>query len=98
MTLKLVEKLVSFHDNADGLLVKHEQEIPQAYLDQLQAERNESMNRPMGDLVRVASIPTALYDELIRAGYDIENEPIERTMALLRANDLHKFTTTDRRF
>lgn len=95
---EVIEKLVSFDEDMDGLFIKHEQEIPDWYLDSLADARLASHNEPMGDLVRVCSIPTSVYEDLRRYGYDVEREPIAQTIALLRSFNMQKFLTTDKSF
>lgn len=93
---EVIDKLVSFDEDLDGLFIKHSQEVPDWFLDSLADARLASHNEPMGDLVRVASIPTGVVEDLKRYGYDIEREPIQQTIALLRAFDMQKFLTTDK--
>ena len=79
------------------LIVKHTQDIPESFIDQLKAKRFASQNAPMGDFHQVASIPTVIYEQWLRSGYDAQKEPIAKTVAKLKAEHLDAFLTTDKR-
>lgn len=89
-----------FHDGetyGKQLVIEHRQEIPESFLDRLKAKRNATSGAPMGDFHQVASIPTVIYEEWLRQGYDAQKEPIAKTVAKLKAESLDAFLTTDKR-
>jgi hypothetical protein len=93
----LIEKTVDFKENCDGLLIKHEQHIPDWFLDSLREERNVSASQRMGDFCRVASVPEVLVDKWRAEGFDIFRESASAIVARLKAEDNTKFLTTDKR-
>jgi hypothetical protein len=86
-------KLIASHDD---LAIQRVQEIPQEYIDGLRQARAESANRRMGEFERVASIPVAVYEHWLRQGYDVQKEPIAKTLAKLKAEGLDYFITTEK--
>jgi hypothetical protein len=89
-----------FHDGetyGKQLVIEHKQEIPESFLDTLKAKRFASQGAPMGDFHHVASIPTVIYEEWLRQGYDAQKEPLAKTVAKLKAEHLDAFLTTDKR-
>lgn len=94
----LIDKLVEFQeDTSGGLIIKHEQDIPQEHLDALQVAKADTIGTPMGELHRVCSIPTGLVDEWYRQGFDVMKEPITEVLKRLRKYELDKFITTTKR-
>lgn len=98
MSNTIIDADYSFLDgDFGGLAIEHKQEIPQTFLDRLRDARNGSTGRRMGDFERVASIPVVVYEKWLREGYDAQKEPIQKTLAKLRAEHLDYFITTDKR-
>ena len=95
--VELIDKLVDFHDDQHGLIIQETQEIPEEHLSALQIQKADSISTPMGELHRVASIPTALVDEWLRQGFDVMKEPITEVLKRLNKYHLDKFITTRRR-
>lgn len=98
----LIDKMVTFEDDVGvgsnaGLVIKHTQEIPQSYIDELQIAKAETLHTPMGDLHRVASIPTAWVDEWLLEGFDVMKESVEAIIKRLKQKELDKFITTTKR-
>lgn len=81
-------------DGFSPFAIKSFQEIPQDFLDELRAQKNESSNRPMGEYHKAASIPVVVVEKWLREGYDISKEPIAKTIAKLKAESLDHFITT----
>lgn len=100
MTPQIHDQLISFHDGLDTssqLTIERTQEITTDFLDALAEKRKASSGAPMGNFHQVASIPTILYEQWLREGYDISREPISKTVARLKAESLDYFLTTDKR-
>src|SRR5262245_6840312 len=81
----------------DELAIKREQHIPDAFLKELRDEKLASTAVRAGEFMRVASIPVALVEQWLREGYDIQKEPVQKTLARLRAAHLDAFITTNKR-
>jgi len=79
------------------LVIQRNQEIPDDFLDMCRAERLASTHAPIGNFMKVASIPTVIVEKWLREGFDINKEPVKATVARLRAEDLSAFLTTTRR-
>lgn len=95
---ELIDSRIQFHDDIDAsLVIQRTQEIPQWHLDRLADARNESTARPMGNLHRFASIPTAVYDKWLKEGFDPQHETPARIIAKLQTEGLGYFVTTDRK-
>lgn len=86
----------NIHEHDDKLVIERFQEIPQWWLDELKTERFESKNRPAGEYHRAASIPQAVVDKWLAEGYDVFKEPVAKSLARLRAENLDAFITTDK--
>lgn len=95
--MELVEKHVRYKVNSEGLLIKHEQDIPDWYLTELEDQRNASVHKRDGDMVRVASVPEVLVDKWRSEGFDIFRESAAAIVARLKAEDATKFLTTLKR-
>lgn len=78
--------------------LRFDQPIPQTFLDDLADQRKASDAAPLGDFVKVASVPQAMVDQWLREGFDIFREPVSATVARLRAEDATAFLTSSRRF
>lgn len=94
---QFIEKQVEFGENADGLFIKHTQEIPDEFLDELAMKRVGTLSTPEGEFMHVASIPEAVVDQWRAEGFDIYREPTRAVVARLKRYDLEKFLATNKR-
>jgi hypothetical protein len=85
---------VSVTSNTDGHIVETHQVIPDSLLQDLADKRLASSNVREKDLMHVASIPAALVDRWFREGYDVFQEPIRKTVAKLKTENLEYFLAT----
>lgn len=94
------DQRVDFEDDVgkDALIVRKQQEIPSEFMDRLADSRLETSNSRFGNFARVASIPIAIYDKWMKQGYDIAKEPVQKTIAKLKAESLENFLATNKRF
>lgn len=93
---QVIEKLVAFDENVDGLFVKETQDIPDEFLSALKLERAESLHTPAGEFHRVAAIPTIIVDKWYREGFDIHREPVPAILARLRKEEADAFITSNK--
>ena len=96
----LIEPLYTFHegDSEDRkLVIQRTQEIPDDFLDTCRQERLAQAAGPVGNFMKVASIPTVIVEKWLREGFDIHKESAKAIVARLRAEDLSAFLTTNRR-
>jgi hypothetical protein len=96
MTDKLISTAVNFDETADDLIIEKSQYIPQWHLDQLKADRAESASSKAGEYHRVASVPVAVHELWLSQGYDCLKEPVKKTLAKLKAENLDYFITSDK--
>lgn len=97
MTQKFNDSDIAFGENTDGLVIERYQEIPHSFIDKLKDERfQNSQGRVKGEMHRAASIPVAVVEKWQREGYDVFKEPIKKTLARLKAENLDSFITSDK--
>jgi hypothetical protein len=94
---KVIDKLVDFKDNADGLLITHSQHIPDDFISQLKRDKINADHDRSSEMYRVASIPVVIVEELQRLGFDVMREPVSATLKKLRDLGLDAFITTSKR-
>ena len=84
--------------DADGVFRKHEQNIPQSFLDDLKEQRNASKSQREGEYMRVASIPTVIVEKWMREGFDIMSgeHSAHEIVRKLKAENLEAFLTTEK--
>lgn len=100
MTEKFLDTLVSFDQDAstNALIIKREQEIPDAFVSALKREKIDTLHTPTGDFYRVASIPVSVVEDLKRKyNFDVMTAPVRDTLAMLKRLDLDAFVTTNKR-
>jgi hypothetical protein len=85
---------VALSSNTDGHIIETHQDIPDSLLKELADKRLASHNVREREMMHVASIPAALVDRWYRAGYDVFQEPIKKTVAKLKNESLEYFLAT----
>ncbi|MGC3025833.1 hypothetical protein ACPUER_11885 [Burkholderia sp. DN3021] len=85
---------VSVASNTDGHIIETHQVIPDSLLQSLADKRLASHNVREREMMHVASIPAALVDRWLREGYDVFQEPIKKTVAKLKNENLEYFLAT----
>jgi hypothetical protein len=97
---KVIDTLVSFEEDytdpvkGTQLVIKREQDIPDAHISQLKADKIDTLHDRMGDFYRVASIPVSIVEKWAREGFLIEEHNIHQILNRLRAEHLDAFITT----
>ena len=95
--VKLIDNNVEFDENTEGLVIKRYQEIPHKWLDELKDERfQNSQSRVKNEYHRAASIPVEIVEKWMREGYDVFKEPISKSIARLKHENLDAFITSDK--
>ena len=96
--IKLDSVVNEFEYNADGLVLKKTQEIPQSLLDSIKQQRDESTTRPEGEFMKVASIPAVIVEKWMREGFNILDPNIngKEILKRLRAENLDAFIATEK--
>lgn len=94
---KFIDSDHSFGENSDGLVIQRFQEIPHAFIDGLKEERfQNSQSRVTNEMHRAASIPIEIVEKWMREGFDIYKEPIAKSIARLKTENLEYFITSDK--
>lgn len=83
-------------NGADELAVAYEQEITSEFLQQLQ-DSFVGQRDATGNFLGVASIPTAIVDRWLREGFNVYEEPIQASVARLKAECMERFLLTSKR-
>lgn len=85
---------VDLQSNTDGHIITTHQTIPDSLLQELSDKRQASHTVREREFMHCASIPAALADRWYREGYDVFQEPIRKTMAKLKNENLEYFLAT----
>lgn len=93
--MKLIDTDVRLLSQGGDLGVEFKQEITSEFLQDIQ-DRFTHANDPTGEFLFVGSVPTAVADRWMREGYNIYEEPIAKTLAKLKAENMGKFIATSK--
>jgi len=93
----LIHNEANFIQEHGELIQKNTQHISQSFLDDLKDARNQSSSKPTGDMMRVATIPTAVVEKWMREGFNIWEAEGSEIVRKLKNEDLDMFLTTDKR-
>lgn len=93
---KLIASDFNVGENADGTFIEQYQEIPQWWIDNIQAAKVDTKHSRAGEYHRAASIPQVVVDKWLSEGYDVFKEPVAKTLAKLRSENLDYFITTEK--
>ncbi|MEX3935074.1 hypothetical protein AB4Y32_25335 [Paraburkholderia phymatum] len=85
---------VSVSSNTDGHVIETHQVIPDSLLRDLEEKRLNSHTAREREFMEVASIPVCIVDKWLREGYDVFAEPIRKTVAKLKSENLEYFLST----
>jgi hypothetical protein len=93
---KIIESKAEITEDLNA--IRREQVITDEFLADLADSRLRSSTERMGDFVKVASIPAAVYEKWLAEGYDVGKEPVSKTIAKLKAESLEAFLASNKRF
>lgn len=96
--IKLDSVINEFEYNADGLVLKKSQDIPQTLLDSIKEQRNSSKDHKEGEFMKVASIPAVIAEKWMREGFNILDPNVngKEILKRLRAENLDAFIATEK--
>ncbi len=96
--VNLIGSVASWEHDADGLVLKHTQEISQSFLDGIKETRNESKEKREGNYMSIAQIPVVVVEQWMREGFDITGPDITaaQIVAKLKQESLEAFLTTEK--
>jgi hypothetical protein len=98
-TTPMYDAEVSFDQDrsTNDLIIKNHQYIPENFISDLKSDKMDSRNKRSPDMLHVMSIPVSVIQDLKdNYGYDAMEEPIRRTISMLKALHLDAFITTDK--
>jgi len=88
-----------FFNNVGEDARKHTQDIPQWHLDNLKDQRTNSSQQREGEMMKVASIPTAVIEKWMREGFNVmtdKNITAKEIVNKLKNENLDAFLTTEK--
>lgn len=91
---QLLDTSRSVLSNDEGHTIERVQQIPQEFLDNLRAKRDVSKERREREFMHCASIPVVVVEKWLAEGYNVYLEPVGKSMAKLKAENLEYFLTT----
>jgi hypothetical protein len=85
--------------STNDLIIKRYQHIPDNFVAKLKAGKMDSKNTPAGDMMLAMSVPVSVIEDIkAKFHFDMMQEPIKRSMTMLRALGLDAFITTTKSF
>ena len=69
------------------------QEIPDHFLKSLDYQKQQGCWTDSKDMMKMASIPVAVVDQMLREGVDVYKAPIKDIIKWLKNNDCERFLT-----
>ena len=94
---KYIDAAMDVIQDTDGLYRTSTQEIPTSYLDQLKREKTDSGYTKSGEMMKMASIPVVVVEQMAKEGIDVYKAPIKDLIKWLRNNDMGHFITSEKR-
>jgi hypothetical protein len=96
--INLIDAEVDFGENAEGLYLKHSQEIDQSFLDSLHSERLASAHMRAREMHKAASVPTFVHELWLRQGFDMTARHVTTRdiVRRLRSEGLDDFVATSK--
>jgi hypothetical protein len=97
--VKLLDAEVSFGQDrsTNDLIIKRHQFIPDDFVSDLKSGKMDSRNKRSGEMQLMMSIPVSVIEDFKRLyNYDAMEEPMARTIKLLKALHMDAFITSDK--
>lgn len=97
MTKKLIDNVTTVGQHTDGLFRATRQDIPDSFLSELADQRTAGGYSDSGEMLKMASIPVVVCEQMLKEGIDVYKAPIKDIIKWLKNNDMGHFLTTDKR-
>jgi len=94
--LGLLDVDATFEENVNGLYVARSQVITDEFLTDLKNERHATASVRAGDHMKVASVPTFVWELWMREGRDPHNATPRQIVRWLRDASLEAFIATEK--
>lgn len=95
--ITVLDSYTEFDDNAEGLLIKRQQIIPDSFISDLKKQKINSEHVREGEFMLVASIPVIIHEKWLKEGYDCTRAPYKDTIKKLHREGLDAFHVTNKR-
>ena len=79
--------------DGDTLFTVRNQDIPDSFLRELDAQKQMGGWTQSKDMMKLASIPGVVCDQMLRAGLDVYKAPAKDIVKWLKQNDMERFLT-----
>jgi len=96
-SVNLLSGSTDFLQDGSSVIQKSSQIISQSFMDDLKDSRNQTSNKPSGEFMRVASIPTTVVEKWLREGFNVWEQSGTEIVKRLRNESLDGFLATDKR-
>jgi hypothetical protein len=96
MNRALIDTAATIDEDVDGLLVRHEQHIPEDFLQRLEDERFASSFMRAGEMHKVCEIPVFVYELWMRQGRDPWRASAKQLVKWLQEDNLEAFLATSK--
>lgn len=83
--------------DADGLYRTRSQQISSEFLQELQDQKTAGGYTQSGEMLKMASIPVVIVEQMLKEGVDVYKAPIKDIVKWLKTNDMDHFITTSKR-
>lgn len=83
--------------DVDELYRTQTQEIPDSFIKELQEQKSAGGYTNSGEMLKMASIPVVIAEQMMREGIDVYKAPIKDIIKWLKLNDMEHFLTTSKR-
>ena len=95
---KLIDVVPEWDANADGLFIRKDQHLSDAFLSSLKEEKNNSSGTKEADYMRVASIPVIVVEKWISEGFNVLDgtKTPQEIIKRLKSENLEDFITTEK--
>jgi hypothetical protein len=79
--------------DGDQLFATRQQEIPDSFLRELDAQKQMGGWTQSKDMMKLASIPVVVCDQMLREGLDVYKAPAKDIVRWLKQHDMERFLT-----
>lgn len=93
MTKEIKDIVHNIKQEQDTLFTTRTQDIPSSFLTELQDQRAMGGWTEDGQMMKLASIPVVVVDQMLREGLDVYKAPAQDIVKWLKNHDMEHFLT-----
>jgi len=97
MNKPVIDTVMGVKQDADGLYRTNTQHIPDSFIKELQEQKTAGGYTQSGEMLKMASIPVVIVEQMMREGIDVYKAPIKDIIKWLKLTDMEHFLTTSKR-